>query len=356
MAPRRRRPQQVEPGRGPDRRRQGGPHGRVAQRAGGPGRRPGRAGRGHHGRGREHHLQRHRQPGQRATAGTPPTAPSRTTAPRASPATSCRRTWRLPAGPAKVVRENPPASSSATRRSARAVARRPPGSLPIRSSRGRSRTTARSRPVAPPAAARKAAKGSEGLQGPKPSGKGPRDLNRLAGKQAALRNKAEGVDVQFAVTNFHHTDMKKMLDIMQQVEIDLKAGNYQNVLRQRKALLRAVQQCQTVFEGRVPGPQGHDHEPARPDPEGHSRRHARPIPDRLGGTQPAVFRAAGQRRQPGRRRQGPRRRAAEEVIALRYVGGSPGNGDWCTLPGRRSCLPGLIWVRAKLAFGGSKRS
>ena len=56
--------------------------------------------------------------------------------------------------------------------------------------------------------------GGEGLEGPAPKGKGPRDLERLAGKQAQLRNKAEGVDLQFQVGNYHHVDMKKILDAM----------------------------------------------------------------------------------------------------------------------------------------------
>ena len=78
--------------------------------------------------------------------------------------------------------------------------------------------------------------GGEGLEGPGTNSPGKRDLQRLAGKQASLRNKAEGVDAQFQITNYHHTDLKKLIDTMSKVEIDLKAGNYQNVLRQRKVL------------------------------------------------------------------------------------------------------------------------
>ena len=54
--------------------------------------------------------------------------------------------------------------------------------------------------------------GGEGLEGPGAGPKGPRDHQRLAGKQAALRNKAESIDAQFQVGNFHHTDLKKLVE------------------------------------------------------------------------------------------------------------------------------------------------
>ena len=91
--------------------------------------------------------------------------------------------------------------------------------------------------------------GGEGLEGPAPRSPGPRDAERLAGKQAALRNKAEGVDLQFQVTNFHHTDLKKMIDVMAQVERDLKAGRYQNALRQRKVLAGGLGNVKQYLEG-----------------------------------------------------------------------------------------------------------
>jgi hypothetical protein len=79
--------------------------------------------------------------------------------------------------------------------------------------------------------------GGEGLEGPTSRSTNPRDAARLANKQAVLRNKAEAVDLQFQVTQFHHTDLKKLIEIMSQVERDLKAGRYKNALRQRKVLL-----------------------------------------------------------------------------------------------------------------------
>jgi len=83
-------------------------------------------------------------------------------------------------------------------------------------------------------------KGGEGLEGPVPNSPGPRNAERLAGKQAALRNKAESIDLKFQVANFHHTDLKNMIEVMAQVERDVKAGRYQNALRQRHILTEGL--------------------------------------------------------------------------------------------------------------------
>jgi len=92
-------------------------------------------------------------------------------------------------------------------------------------------------------------KGGEGLEGPAPRSPGVRDGERLAGKQAALRNQAEAIDVQFQVANFHHTDLQKMIDIMAQIERDLKAGRYQNALRQRQVLAEGLGNVKQYLEG-----------------------------------------------------------------------------------------------------------
>ena len=91
--------------------------------------------------------------------------------------------------------------------------------------------------------------GGEGLEGPTANSPGKRDLQRLAGKQAALRNKAEVVDAHFQVTQYHHTDLKKLIDTMSKMEIDLKAGNYQNFLRQRKVLAERAGNVKQYLEG-----------------------------------------------------------------------------------------------------------
>jgi len=91
--------------------------------------------------------------------------------------------------------------------------------------------------------------GGEGLEGPVPRSPGPRELQRLAGRQAALRNQAEGVDLKFELMNFHHTDLKKLIELMAQIERDLKAGRYQNALRRRKVLLDGLHNVKQYLEG-----------------------------------------------------------------------------------------------------------
>jgi hypothetical protein len=91
--------------------------------------------------------------------------------------------------------------------------------------------------------------GGEGLEGPAPRSPGKRDLQRLVGKQAALRNKAEGVDLQFQAANFQHTDLDKMIKVMAQVELDLKSGRYQNALRQRSVLIDGLGNVKQYLQG-----------------------------------------------------------------------------------------------------------
>jgi len=91
--------------------------------------------------------------------------------------------------------------------------------------------------------------GGEGLEGPTPGARDQRERNRLAGKQAALRNKAEGIELQFQITNFHHTDLRKMIDLMAQIERDVKAGRYQNALRQRQVMAEGMGNVKQYLEG-----------------------------------------------------------------------------------------------------------
>lgn len=82
--------------------------------------------------------------------------------------------------------------------------------------------------------------GGQGLEGPTPPGHGPRELQRLAGKQAELRNKAESISAQMQVLNYHHTDMEQLVEAMKEIERDLLAGRYQNALRKREIVLQGL--------------------------------------------------------------------------------------------------------------------
>lgn len=91
--------------------------------------------------------------------------------------------------------------------------------------------------------------GGEGLEGPQRRPPGPRELERLAGRQAALRNKAEGLDLAFEIMEYHRTDLARMIEVMAQVERDLRAGRYQNALRQREVLLEGLGNIKQYVEG-----------------------------------------------------------------------------------------------------------
>ncbi|MEN6404932.1 MAG: hypothetical protein ABFC77_00520 [Thermoguttaceae bacterium] len=96
---------------------------------------------------------------------------------------------------------------------------------------------------------KRSGQGGEGLEGPQPRGIDPRDAQRLAGRQAQLRNKTEAVNLQLQVKNFHHTDLKKTIEAMAQVERDLKAGRYQNAMRQRPVLLDGLKNVKQHLQG-----------------------------------------------------------------------------------------------------------
>jgi hypothetical protein len=90
--------------------------------------------------------------------------------------------------------------------------------------------------------------GGEGLEGPVRQ-QMQRDMQRLANKQAELRNRAEAIDLNFSVLNYHREDLTRMIDIMAAVERDLRSGNYQNALRRREVLLEGLGHVQAYTAG-----------------------------------------------------------------------------------------------------------
>ncbi|MDO4558367.1 MAG: hypothetical protein Q4C47_05325, partial [Planctomycetia bacterium] len=78
--------------------------------------------------------------------------------------------------------------------------------------------------------------GGMGLEGPQAPQR-QRDLERLAGRQAELRNRAEAIQAKFEVRNRPTEDIAGIIDAMATVEAELRAGNYQNALRQRRILI-----------------------------------------------------------------------------------------------------------------------
>ena len=91
-------------------------------------------------------------------------------------------------------------------------------------------------------------KGGEGLEGPAPYARPPR--RRTAGRQAG-RAAEQGRRDRSAVSGVelpsHRSE--EMIEIMAQVERDLKAGRYQNALRQRQVLSAGLGNVKQYLEG-----------------------------------------------------------------------------------------------------------
>jgi len=92
--------------------------------------------------------------------------------------------------------------------------------------------------------------GSEGLEGMGPRIK--RDYGRLKGLQAALRNKAERINVQLKVQGYPSGGLEKAIDVMKQVEDDLDAmskGIMRAPYRRRELLIKSMSETQRVLKG-----------------------------------------------------------------------------------------------------------
>ncbi|MFQ6049333.1 MAG: hypothetical protein ACE5K7_08215, partial [Phycisphaerae bacterium] len=91
--------------------------------------------------------------------------------------------------------------------------------------------------------------GSEGLEGPVPP-ELARQLGRLAGRQAALRNVAEKIDPQLKVRNYWaFRQMQGVIRLMRRTERDLAGLAYRNALRRRAVLIGSLQAVRSELGG-----------------------------------------------------------------------------------------------------------
>jgi hypothetical protein len=81
--------------------------------------------------------------------------------------------------------------------------------------------------------------GGEGLEGPVPPPV-KRKLSRLAGRQAALRNRAETIRLQFQIVNYNTADLDTLIKRMKTVEAQLRSGRVRSVLRRRDVMLGSL--------------------------------------------------------------------------------------------------------------------
>jgi len=92
--------------------------------------------------------------------------------------------------------------------------------------------------------------GGEGLEGPVPP-QISQQMQRLAGRQAQLRNRAESAAVQFRVANYPTYQLDAVITTMEKIELDLRSGRYRNVLRQRPILLETLKDTRAFLVGEV---------------------------------------------------------------------------------------------------------
>lgn len=92
--------------------------------------------------------------------------------------------------------------------------------------------------------------GEEGLEGaaPKPL---DRDMQRLAGQQASLINRAERIAANFKPGDYAGFRLGQAVLLMNRVREDLQAGEYRNALRRRGETLQAIRQAHRMLDGEV---------------------------------------------------------------------------------------------------------
>ncbi len=92
--------------------------------------------------------------------------------------------------------------------------------------------------------------GGEGLEGPVPPSLA-RELQRLAGKQAALVNKAEKLRNRYKATDYRNFQLNRVVTLMSRIRKDLEDHKYQNVLRARNTTLEGIRKTHLLLTGKV---------------------------------------------------------------------------------------------------------
>jgi hypothetical protein len=92
--------------------------------------------------------------------------------------------------------------------------------------------------------------GQEGLEGPVPP-EVQRRMGALAGKQAQLRNKAEGVKAGLKVRNYESFTLDRAIGAMRRVERDLLAGRYHSAMRRRDVVLENLKGTKMLVTGEM---------------------------------------------------------------------------------------------------------
>ncbi|HWE96103.1 MAG TPA: hypothetical protein VG269_19220 [Tepidisphaeraceae bacterium] len=92
--------------------------------------------------------------------------------------------------------------------------------------------------------------GGAGLTGPVPP-KQKQEMERLAQKQAELRNAAERISLQYKVGKYDNYKLDEAVSLMRRTESDLHANRYQNARRRRDVTLDALDTSRLLVGGEV---------------------------------------------------------------------------------------------------------
>jgi len=95
-----------------------------------------------------------------------------------------------------------------------------------------------------------AGEGGEGLEGPVPP-QVKQTMQRLAEKQAELRNTAERLNLQYHLDRYDNFKLAESVALMRRVESDLQANRYSNALRHRDVTLDDIDTSRLLLGGEV---------------------------------------------------------------------------------------------------------
>jgi hypothetical protein len=122
--------------------------------------------------------------------------------------------------------------------------------------------------------------GGQGLEGPVPP-KVKQEMQRLAQKEAQLRNNAERLNLQYQLGRYDNFKLLQSIALMRRVESDIEANRYQNALRRRDVLLDDMSTSQMLLGGRI-----HVQQDSTPEATGKSQQD---INDAMKGNLPPAW-------------------------------------------------------------------
>ncbi|MBS3734116.1 MAG: hypothetical protein KGY99_04245 [Phycisphaerae bacterium] len=125
--------------------------------------------------------------------------------------------------------------------------------------------------------------GAEGLEGPVPPPQAEQ-LERLAGKQAVIVNRAERIQARFQVGDYAGFKFLEAITLMNRVRDDLAHRRYRNALRTHDRTIRVLRQTQTALSGQA--------DVTVDTAGGMPKRVQADISDASGGELPAAYRDA----------------------------------------------------------------